>query len=77
MDTWTMKKCGCGDKVCRSYRISAQDAVGFKEEDARLVVAAPDLLDALESTRGWWSRNAPSDVYAVFDKAIAKAREGR
>jgi len=32
---------------CHQYKINTQGSVGFSEEDARLIAAAPELLDAL------------------------------
>jgi len=42
-------------------------------EDARLIAAAPDLLEALEDMLGWQTL-APDDVVAAARAAIAKAR---
>ena len=42
-------------------------------EDARLISAAPDLLEALEDMLGWQTL-APDNVVAAARAAIAKAR---
>lgn len=42
-------------------------------EDARLIAAAPDLLEALEDMLGWQTL-APDDVVAAARASIAKAR---
>jgi len=41
--------------------------------DARLIAAAPDLLEALEDLLGWQTL-APDDVVAAARAATAKAR---
>ena len=41
--------------------------------DARLIAAAPDLLEALEDLLGWQTL-APDDVVTAARAAIAKAR---
>lgn len=48
MEKWTYEKCGCGHPSCKQFTISNQGSVGFSEEDARLIAAAPDLLRALQ-----------------------------
>ena len=42
-------------------------------EDARLIAAAPDLLEVLEDLLGWQTL-APDDVVTAARAAIAKAR---
>jgi hypothetical protein len=45
---WTYAKCPCGHQACNQYTINRQGSVGFSLADARLIAAAPDLLDALK-----------------------------
>lgn len=47
--SWTYHKCRCGDKVCSQYTISIQGSVGFQEEDAKLICASEDMLEALKN----------------------------
>lgn len=47
---WAYSKCACGDPKCRSYAIDHSGAEGmFSEADARLIAAAPVLLEALKT----------------------------
>lgn len=46
---WSIEKCKCGHPACKQYTISTQGSVGFDEADARLISAAPDLLEALQA----------------------------
>jgi hypothetical protein len=47
---------------------------GENEANARLIAAAPDLLEALTDLLGWQTL-APDDVVAAARAAIAKAEE--
>lgn len=42
--------------------------------NARLIAAAPDMLEALEAVLGWY--NGPTDVEGMIRKAIIKAKRG-
>jgi hypothetical protein len=78
---WTYTKCPCNQKGCSQFTISTQGGVGFEEADARLISAAPDLLEALKGAskaiREYRSQGAPTaywdDVEAQAKAAIAKA----
>ena len=48
---------------------------GLSEPDARLIAAAPDMLDALRAVRAYHNGGSPYSVDAI-DAAIAKA-EGK
>lgn len=45
---WTKYKCQCSHPACKQYTISTQGTVGFDEADANLIIAAPELLEALK-----------------------------
>jgi len=51
-------KCGTGD-----FEIP---------DNARLIAAAPEMLEALEAVLGWY--NGPTDIEAMIRKAILKAK---
>ncbi|WP_374453785.1 hypothetical protein [Phenylobacterium sp.] len=46
---WTFEKCRCGHPSCKQFTLSNQGSVGFSEDDARLIAAAPALLEALKA----------------------------
>jgi hypothetical protein len=47
---WHYIKCNCGHPACDKFRISSASAEGmFLEPDARLIAAAPDLLEACKA----------------------------
>jgi hypothetical protein len=46
---WSYSKCPCGAEVCSQFTISVQWSVGFEEADARLIAAAPELLEVLRN----------------------------
>ena len=46
---WNYSKCPCEMKGCNKYIIDHSGPAGmFEEADARLIAAAPDLLEACE-----------------------------
>lgn len=46
---WTMTRCSCGHEMCSAWRVSCVDLGGLtREAEAKLIVAAPDLLLALK-----------------------------
>jgi hypothetical protein len=83
---WEMRRDGFvyaanGERVCSPHSTLPDSAKWSKQlqdlrATARLIAAAPDLLDALEDMLGWQTL-APDDVVAAARAAIAKARGER
>lgn len=73
---WSFTKCPCGHRGCNQYIISAQGTVGFEEDDARLIVAAPDLLAVVEEALSEYEQIGDFDhpVAKAARAAIAKAK---
>lgn len=75
---WTYRRCPCGDRACKSYRLSVQSSSGMlDEEDARLACASPELLAALRGmvaqTDALGARGVMGIPYENAKAAIAKA----
>ena len=81
---WVIEKCPCGESVCHTYGTSNgrfYQGCGYDLPDAKLIVAAPELLDALleclpdlehyAATHG----AGPDARLATAKAAIAKATE--
>lgn len=63
---WKYEKCPCGDPICTRFCIAHSGAEGmFDEADARLIAAAPNMLEALEAIEAALRKDAR-------DKSIAK-----
>lgn len=45
---WTMRECPCGHRSCKQFTISVQGSVGFDEDDAKLIIAAPKMAALLQ-----------------------------
>ena len=45
---WTYSKCPCGHECCNKFFINHTSNGLFEESDAKLIVAAPDMLKALK-----------------------------
>ncbi len=64
--------------------VSCHDLFEIEPDDAKLIAAAPDLLEALEAVMGWYynsspcydgyNENMPSSLLDTVDNAIAKAK---
>lgn len=75
---WRVEKCGCGHPACKSYFVRGplfQDKGLTYEADARLMSAAPDMLETLKYYRDECSGYEPylSVFHRKLDTAIAKA----
>ena len=71
---WRFYKCPCGMDGCRQYKVSVQGSVGFDEADARLIAAAPDLLNALEMIMAGVAGCERDPEYEAARAAIAKVK---
>ena len=78
---WAYIKCPCGHESCDRFVICHSTAEGmFCEADARLITAAPDLLDALrvladrvESAPRFLDGGGAREVSAARKRALADA----
>ena len=68
---WSFSPCRCGHPSCRQQTISVQGSVGFDPADARLIAAAPDMLEALKGARALC--DGDSEVGLILRAAITKA----
>lgn len=72
------KSAGAGDIICLSpERDGYEESAKRWDENARLIAAAPELLEACIKAREWLEGWASADPYiGVLDAAIAKATGG-
>lgn len=76
---WRISKCECGHDMCEDYFVSVTRSDGrVSEADAKLIAAAPDLLEALEGIMDIGKRDTTNPKYDGYynaaKEAIKKAR---
>jgi hypothetical protein len=78
---WKLVKCPCGHPSCTTYGIEPglfNTGNGFTLPDARLVVAAPDMLKALKALmEARLGSYAHWDAVLIAREVITKAETGR
>lgn len=78
MTDWHKIKCACGHPACNQYKINIQGNVGFTEEEANMIVAAPEMLKLLELIQGSFGGGRiitfQDDVIEEINAVIAKIK---
>jgi len=66
-EKWTYSKCRCGDPICKSFHLDFSGAEGMvTEEQAKLICAAPGLLDV--------ARDAVAELQSLANARPDEAR---
>lgn len=74
---WTIEKCPCSSEFCGYWGIRPAgqfyQGTGFQREDAQLVSAAPDLLEALRGIIEIGKRDMSNPKYDTYFQAAQEA----
>lgn len=64
----------CAAFVIGPKRVPMDKVDGFTVDDARLISAAPDLLEALDKMLDHFEGSIPLELFEIAESAIAKAK---